>query len=845
MKAVIMAGGFGTRLRPLTSTIPKPMVPMINRPIMEHIIDLLKSHGITEMVSTLFYQPEIIMEHFGDGSKFGIKMEYRKAEADYGTAGSVRNAKDFLDERFIIISGDVLTDFDLSAAIRFHQQKKAKATLLLTRVPNPLQFGVVLTKENGKIARFLEKPSWGEVFSDTINTGIYIIEPEILEMVPEKKEFDFSKQLFPMLLEKDLDLYGYIAEGYWKDIGSLNEYQDAHMDILRGEVKIKIEGEKRENLITGKNTVIETDIRNFTGTSIIGDNCRVHNGAVISNSVIGNDCEIMPGAVIRNSVIWSNSKIGTRSELSLDVIGTGCTIGDDVIILENVFMSDSCSVGKRSTLLSNIKIWPEKSVEDGSTVTRSLIWEDRWLRELFTDARVTGLSNIEINPEFGAKLGAAFGALVGAGSSVVTSRDSDNVSRMINRAIMSGLMSAGVNCIDLRATSIPIVRHELRTGKERGGIHVRKSPFDRNSTDIIFFDAQGKDLPLSKTKSMDRLFFGEDFNRAHHEKVGSITFPERTTESYIQRFIETLDMEVIRSSRLKVVIDYSNGIASTIFPNILGNFNIEAASDTRVVSLNAYLDSRKLTRTKEEFEESLRQLSYVVTSLKYDIGCMLDAGAEKIFIIDENGSIIDNDRLLTLMIKFLALSGYDIGKFAVPISASNEVQLIAREFNLEVAKTRDSHLALMDAATDKQIKFVGGTKGGFIFKEFLFASDGMYSIAKLLECMAKTGKRVGELDKETPRLQFSKSNISCPWHAKGRVMRKLTEESENIPREMIEGIKLYPDGFGSCTSVLLNPDRARPVFHINVESDNIDKVHRLSEMYEHLIKEWIEGTRRD
>jgi mannose-1-phosphate guanylyltransferase/phosphomannomutase len=812
---------------------------MANKPIMEHIIELLRTNNIKDVICALFYQPNVITDYFGDGSKFGLSLQYRKAEADYGTAGGVRNAKDFLNERFLVISGDVLTDFDLADAVRFHEEKKAVATILLAHVPNPLQFGVVLLNEKGKITRFVEKPTWGEVFSDTINTGIYILEPEILDLVPEKQEFDFGKDLFPTLLERDLGLYGYVAEGYWKDIGSLNEYQDAHIDILRGEVKVRFDGERREGLIVGENTEIKSEARNFTGTSIIGKNCRVHNGAVISNSVIGDHCEILPGAIIRNSVIWNNCKIGTRAELSLDVVGSNCTIDDDVVVLENVFISDSCTIGKRSKLLSNIKIWPKKSIEDGSIVTRSLVWEDKWLRQLFTDARVTGLSNVEISPEFGAKLGAAFGAFVGAGSTVVTSRDADNVSRMINRAVMSGLMSAGIHCLDLRATSIPIVRHELRTGKERGGIHVRRSPFDRSSTDIVFFDAQGKDLPTRKTKSVERLFFGEDFTRAHFDHVGSISFPERTTESYIQRFIETLDTEAIRSSGLKLVIDYSNGVASTIFPNILGDLNV------RVVSLNAYMDNNKLTRSKEEFEESLRQLAYVVTSLKYDIGCMLDAGAERIFIVDEHGCIIDSDRLLTLMVKFQGLVNRDIGKFAVPISASGEVDLIAKEFGLQVIKTRDSHLALMDAATDKQIKFVGGTKGGFIFNEFLFASDAMYSIAKLLEFVARAKKRVGELDKETPRLHFTKRNIFCPWHVKGRVMRKLMEASEKTQRELIEGIKLSLPDLGANTTLLLLPDRARPMFHINAESADPAVARRLADEYEARVKRWIEGEQRE
>jgi mannose-1-phosphate guanylyltransferase / phosphomannomutase len=833
MKAVIMAGGFGTRLRPLTSNLPKPMVPVANKPMMEHIVSLLKKHGITDVMCALFYQPEIVSSYFGDGSQFGMNMHYRKAEADYGTAGSVRNVKDFLDERFIVISGDVLTDFDLTAAIKFHEKKKAKATLLLTHHPNPLQFGVVMTDDDGKITRFLEKPSWGEVFSDTINTGIYIIEPEVLDLIPEKQEFDFSKNLFPLLLDHHSELYGCISNGYWKDIGSLHEYQDVHLDIFRGNVNVHLKGIRQGNCYVGDNTVIETEAKNLTGLNIIGDNCHIRKGAIISNSAIGNNCEIHAGAVIRNSVIWNDTTIGVRSELSQSVVGNKCMLGDEVVIMENVFISDSCSIGKKSKLLSNIKIWPDKIIDEGSIVTRSLVWEDRWLRELFvTDSRVTGLSNVEMSPEFGAKLGAAFGAFVGSGSSIVTGRDSDNVSRMINRALICGLMSSGVHCIDMRATSIPIMRHELRSGKERGGMHVRKSPFDRNYTDIIFFDAQGKDLPVNKSKSVERLFFGEDFARAHYDSVGSISFPERTNESYVERFLAALDIETIRSANLKLVIDYSNGVASTIFPYILGNLNVQ------VVALNAYLDSRKLTRSREEFHNSMKQLSYVITSLKYDLGCMLDIGSEKIYIVDEFGNIISSERTLSLFLKFMALANPEKKKVAVPISASSEVDIIAHEFGIDVVKTRDSHLALMEAASDKEMSFVGGTKGGFIFNEFLFASDGMYSVAKLLEYMARTKKTLGQLNQETPRLTMVKEKVNCAWHFKGQVMRKLMKETEKNDRVLIDGIKLYFPKLAAFTTVMLFPDRTRPYFHIQAESSEPEVAKHLCNEYEIKIKTW-------
>ena len=285
MKAVIMAGGFGTRLRPMTCNIPKPMVPVANVPMMEHIVNLLKQYDLKKICSILYFQPEVITKYFGDGADFDIEMEYQMATADFGTAGSVKNAEEKLkDEPFIIISGDVLTDFDLSEAIKFHKEKKAMATMVLTRVTNPLEYGVVITSEEGNIIRFLEKPSWGEVFSDTINTGIYILEPEIFKYIPAKTEFDFSKNLFPLMLKENLPLYGYIAEGYWKDIGNLDEYRMASKHVLNGEAKIKIPGE-RLNVIgrdvwVGKNSNISAKVK-FDGGVIIGENCEIEDGVTL------------------------------------------------------------------------------------------------------------------------------------------------------------------------------------------------------------------------------------------------------------------------------------------------------------------------------------------------------------------------------------------------------------------------------------------------------------------------------------------------------------------------------------------------------------------------------------
>ena len=220
MKAVIMAGGFGTRIQPLTCNLPKPMIPLMNRPIMLHIVELLKKHHISDLVMLLYHQPMTIKNFFRDGADFGVKISYVTPLEDMGTAGAVKGAEKFLTERFLLISGDLLTDFNLKKIIDFHEEKNALATITLTSVKDPLQFGVVVTDKARRITQFLEKPTWGEVISDTINTGIYVLEPEVLKYIPSEENFDFSQDLFPLLLKNREPLFGFPVKGYWRDIGN-------------------------------------------------------------------------------------------------------------------------------------------------------------------------------------------------------------------------------------------------------------------------------------------------------------------------------------------------------------------------------------------------------------------------------------------------------------------------------------------------------------------------------------------------------------------------------------------------------------------------------------------------
>jgi mannose-1-phosphate guanylyltransferase/phosphomannomutase len=240
MKAVVMAGGEGTRLRPLTSNQPKPMVPIVGKPCMEHIVELLGKHGFEDIVVTLAFMPQAIRGYFGAGETQGVSIRYSVEETPAGTAGSVKLAEDALDEPFLVISGDALCDIDLGALVRFHREKEALVTIGLKSVDNPLEFGIVVTDDEGRVERFLEKPSWGQVFTDTINTGIYVLDPEVLRHIPTDRPYDFSKELFPLLLEMGRPLYGFVADGYWQDIGNLDQYRQANFDALDENVKLEV-----------------------------------------------------------------------------------------------------------------------------------------------------------------------------------------------------------------------------------------------------------------------------------------------------------------------------------------------------------------------------------------------------------------------------------------------------------------------------------------------------------------------------------------------------------------------------------------------------------------------------
>ncbi len=833
MKAVVMAGGEGSRLRPLTSSRPKPLVPIANKPVMHHIVDLLGRHGITEVVATLHYLADEIENYFGDGSELGISMAYVVEDTPMGTAGAVKLAQPLLDgQRFAIVSGDALTDIDLGDLVAAHERSGAVATVALQRVANPLEFGVVVTDESGRITRFLEKPSWGEVFSDTINTGIYVLEPEVFEYMEAGRSYDFSNDIFPFMLRDGRALYGHVTDGYWSDIGNLQQYVKANYDALSGAVRVRIGGtEIRPGVWAGDNVEIHPDAH-VHGPVCIGRNATIERGAVVEElTALGASSIVAQNARLHRTIAWEDVYIGEGASLS------GCTLADRVIVKERATIMEGAVVGRGSTIgggatvPSNIKLWPDKSVAPGAIVSMSLIYGIKWPGSLFGADGVSGLANIEITPEFALKLGQALGSVLRPGQSVMTSRDAHPASRITNRCIIAGLLSVGVHVQDLRENPTPVSRYAVRMSGD-AGVHTAISQEYADQFSIEFYDAHGVNLDKTTERKIENIFFREDFRRTTLDAVGLLGFPERTVEAYSSGFLEALAPRAVPAAKMRVVIDYAHGNASLILPRILSNLGIE------MIALNAFFDNAKVLTFAADRARHLQQLANVTTSLGAALGILLDQDGESLALVDDRGRIIEGSRLLALLTVLVA--GVVPGaRIAVPVMAPAAIERVAGQYGATVIRTRTDRRSLMSFAAQQgaSLAFAGGANYELIFPEFQPVFDSLYGAAKIMELIASQGRPLSAIVDELPAWHLASRRDRCPWERKGQIMRRLLAETNGENVELTEGIRIGREGGW----VLVLPDASDPHFNVYAEGRSDDEASRYADEIAGRIEELARG----
>ena len=793
-----MAGGKGTRLRPLTCGIPKPMVPIFDKPVMEYSLNLLKEHGIADIGITLAYLPQVIMDYFRDGSGYNLNLDYFIEKVPLGTGGSVRNTGDFLSDTFIVLSGDGLTDLDIRKAVEFHENRNSKATLVLKRESRPVEYGVVITETDGKIIKFLEKPSWGEVFSDTVNTGIYILEPEVLTYFKKGENFDFSKDLFPRLLEDKVPMYGYITEDYWCDIGDLSSYRQTHFDILDGKVKIIQEGNEIDKGIwVSKGASVSRDA-SLIPPLYIGEGVIIEGGTFMdSYSVISKNSRIGEGSKIKRSIIWKNGAIGQNSNISGAVLCSNVSVKNRVNIFENTAIGENTTLLSGAAVKPDTKIWPEKKIDENTVITENVIWGTKASKNIFGSRGITGVLNQDITPEFCSKLGSAFATLLGRNANLIVGCDSNPQSSIIKNSIVAGILSAGSQPITIDKSITPMVRFGIRYHKATAGIHIYSSYKKPFNSFIEFFNNDGVNISRAEERSIENLLNRDDYDRCKVENIRKPMKMENFHEIYIRRGIQLAkNQDGIRRRNFKVVL--------------------ASPSEDAAAIAYRYLQLLGCNISLLWGENEGKNIAKNLLNKKADIGIIVEENGENLILVDEKGRVIRDEEYL-LLAEILAIKGHDEKNLVFPYSFPTAAEEIAKHYDAKVLRTSSNISCVMGEM------FRQGN-GVWPPVQFVLNHDAIWALGYILEYMVQENLSLSQIIKDIPEFYYTKHQIPCHWKEKGRIIREMATNSKGQELELLEGVKIKePRGWA-----LLLPDNERPLFNIYTQGVSQEMALELS-----------------
>jgi mannose-1-phosphate guanylyltransferase / phosphomannomutase len=815
-----MAGGEGTRLRPMTANQPKPLLPVANRPIMEHVLRLLKKHGFDETIVTVQFLAAMVRNYFGDGEDVGMYLQYATEEMPLGTAGSVKNAEEALqDDTFLVISGDALTDIDLSEMKRFHADSGALVTVGLTRVPDPLEFGIVIADEDGRIQRFLEKPTWGQVFSDTVNTGVYIMEPEVLAEVSAKESVDWSHDIFPRLLQRGAPIYGYVSDKYWEDVGTLESYLKAQADVLAGRVKTDIAGfEVSPGVWIAEGAEVDPEAV-LTGPVCIGEYAKIEAGAHIREySVIGANVVVKEGAFVHRAVVHNNVFVGQGTTLRGCVVGKNTDVMRLARIEETAVIGDECVIEPEAYISAGVKVYPFKTIEAGAVVNTSVVWESRGQRTLFGQRGVSGLINVEVTPELCVRLASAYASMLKKGSTVTTSRDASRAARTLKRAVQGALNASAINVMDLEAQPLPVARFETaRSDEYSGGIALRTTPGDSQSIDIIFLDSDGAELSQSAQRKLERVFSRQEFRRAFPGEIAELSYPPRIVEWYTHELLRTANLAGVRGAGLKVVADCAGGTVSVLLPTLLGRIDVD------VHTLNNRLDEVTPTQTVAQNRAGMQRLAEMVSSSRAAFGVRFDTVGERIQLVDEKGALVSDERALLVVLDLVAAER-NHGRVALPVTTTRVAEQVCRFHGVQVDWTPTSMDALTAAAAHEDVILAADGRGGFVVPEFGRTVDGIAAFVRLLGLVARTRLTLSQIDARIPHAHLLRRSVPTPWSAKGGVMRSVVEAAGDRPVDTTDGVRIIEPDRGW---VLVLPDPAEAMTHLWAEGDDADSAQLL------------------
>lgn len=527
MKAVILAGGFGTRLRPLTCTLPKPMAKLLGKPVLSYILDLLKAHGASDVTLTTAYMPEVIAEYIREYPAQNMLLRCAAETQPLGTAGSVKAALGDEKEPILIVSGDGLCDFDLTEILAFHREKGAAVTIVTAKVEDPREYGLVHTDADGAVTGFCEKPDWNGISTSCANTGIYVLDPEILTYIPENQSFDFSKDLFPLLLQKKLPVYGFCAAGYWCDIGDLTAYRTCQADMLAGKVRLSLPAVASGVYADGE---LPEGQYQIVPPVCIGKDVVIGAGAVIGpNTVVGDGSYIGKNAKISESILLQNTAVYDCAVVNQAVICENAVLKYGAQVFEESAVGAECVVGSHACVGPQVSVWPKKYIDNGARVSGNLKYGVPKF-ELFADNGIFGLSGVELDPVRLSLLGrsiasSAFGKKVGIAA------DNTRTARAAYHILSGAMAVQGSSVWNFGECLLPQLYFYTAFCSLQSGIYISEHG---GKLRLQLFCAGGLPLPRSIQREIEARFRGGDFHRIAPDGAKEISDMESLESMYLR-----------------------------------------------------------------------------------------------------------------------------------------------------------------------------------------------------------------------------------------------------------------------------------------------------------------------
>ena len=787
MKAVIMAGGEGKRLRPLTCTMPKPMVPLLNKPIVDYTMDLLNEYGVKDIAFAVHYMADTIKKHINDGKKWEADISFSDPGKKLGTAGSVRAAAGSEDESenecILVLSGDCLTDIDLDEVLKKHKASGADATIVLKQVAKPTEYGVALTDETGMIERFIEKPEKNELFSDLANTGIYILERRAIDLIPENTEFDFSKNLFPLMMEKGMKLFGCRTESYWCDIGNIEQYRRAQQDMLCGRCGFKTSAKNYGGVFIEPNVNISPSAK-LLSPCYIGNGTQIADGVCIEPyTVLGSGCCIESGADLKRSVVLENVKIRQEAELRGTVVCENAFIDERASLYENSVVGAGTHIGMCADIMPNVSVWPEKRIENGSKCRDNIVW-GRSARGISIDgSRIEGYADRLLTPESAVRIGAGFAQIFNPPVKLGCCTDGSQISVMLKLAAVSGMISQGADvssCEPMSASAFAYAIHETGCA---GGIYIAEGK-DRKAI-LTVYDGNGIEVSSPIMREIQKnCMFGEKQPCIGCE-LGIVNRVNGQKDAYQNCLLRGIDAEAIKANRKILRISASDMVADCL-AGILLNLGWEVEKTSEQGKLLPAHNENILTVALDENENLSAAAGFDTIAGEYAlISVILTAEAEKIGI---------NSAML-------------------PVTFPETYIDFIRAAGIEP-----------DFAPEKKDKLRRAAYRKGLYNRFLYEPEAM--ILKICELFSK-----GELKERLERLPNTYSaerNVRVNSAEIGRLLRTITEGEKETDRELIDGIRMkYDTGW-----VVVKPDfSGSTAFRIVAGSTDTEYAKELCDIY--------------